>query len=73
VLSVYVDADIKMPRTMFDALCEHERECCARRTFRVSERSVRNWLAQNYDAQLAAAFLAEYMLGGRGDVPAPRK
>jgi hypothetical protein len=61
-LTPYVNTDVKIPRKMRDALTLHETSCCVRGVKTVSEQTVRQFLTDRYDANLAAMFSPKYLL-----------
>jgi len=57
----YVNTDIKMPKTMLEALSLHETFCIMSNINTVTELSVKEWLVKNFNQKIAEAFKSEYL------------
>lgn len=57
----YVNTDVKMPKKMLEALSLHETFCIMSNINSVTELSVKEWLAKNFNQKIADAFKSEYL------------
>ena len=57
----YVNTDVKMPKKMLEALSLHETFCIMSNIDTVTESSVKEWLAKNFNQKIAEAFKFEYL------------
>jgi len=60
-MNPYVNTDIKMSKKMLEALSLHETFCIMSNIDTVTELSVKEWLAKNFNQKIAEAFKAEYL------------
>ena len=62
ILTPFVNTDIKMPKSVLDALTLHEFSCQAKQVATVSPDAVRQFLAARYGKKIAAKFKPEYLI-----------
>jgi len=60
-MNPYVNTDIKMSKKMLEALSLHETFCIMSNIDTVTESSVKEWLAKNFNQKIAEAFKPEYL------------
>lgn len=62
VLTPYVNTDVKIPKSVLDALTLHEFSCAARNVATVTPESVRQFLSTRFDDSMASKFKPEYLI-----------
>jgi len=60
-MNPYVNTDIKMSKKMLEALSLHETFCIMSNIDTVTESSVKEWLAKNFNQKIAESFKSEYL------------
>lgn len=62
ILTPFVNTDIKMPKSVLDALTLHEFSCLAKQVAIVSPDAVREFLTSRFGEKMAAKFRPEYLI-----------
>jgi hypothetical protein len=57
----YVNTDVKMSKKMLEALSLHETFCIMSNIKEVTEDSVKDWLLNNFNENIAKDFKSEYL------------
>lgn len=60
-----VNTEVKMPQKMFKALCRLETVCAVTQRSSMSEKEVRDWIAQTFDKALAESFRPEFLFSSQ--------
>jgi len=62
VLTPYVNTDIKIPKSILDALTLHEFSCLAKNIATVTPDSVKKFLVDRFGDKIAIKFRPEYLI-----------
>lgn len=62
VLTPYVNTDVKIPKSVFDALTLHEFSCLAQNIATVTPDNVKEFLVARFGDKIAAKFRPEYLI-----------
>jgi len=64
-MSPIVNTDVKMSKTMLDALTVHETFCMASGINHVTQEDVQNFLSKRFNPKLAQQFKSDYLFNNQ--------